>query len=381
MNKEKFIGKWVFDYWIESNDTTLLEIMANGIAITSEGTSYKWEPLSNDGIHIFIEGYVDYIGFLRNDQITGEAISDYSMNKWTWKATPWNGPVVTPISKSDVENKRWKVLNSTDEMQDFLVMFGENGSLTTSSFKNENWCITDGKLAFTYANNFINYTEENIDDILKGHAKSKTCIEWDFILEFIEDFVEKSPSPISRSTLNEYKEDKDIILQYLKSNHVEFFYHFTDISNIPKIKQYGGLFSWDYIQKNGLNIPKQGGGELSKRLDKQYRLEDYVRLSFCKYHPMSHVCKTSRGMNLVLLKIKIDVATLKETRFSDRNATQTGHKQGPTFTDLQRVSIAATQKRYVRKDDPDFSFHQAEIMVKRHVPIEYIINIDNPDRI
>ena len=131
MNKEKFIGKWVFDYWIESNDTTLLEIMANGIAITSEGTAYKWEPLSNDGIHIFIEGYVDYIGFLRNDQITGEAISDYTMNKWTWKATPWNGPVVNPISKSDVENKRWKVLNSTDEMQDFLVMFGENGSLTT----------------------------------------------------------------------------------------------------------------------------------------------------------------------------------------------------------------------------------------------------------
>lgn len=377
------IGKWVFDYWAESNETTLLEIRENGTALTSGGTIYKWETLSNKGIHIFIEGYVDYIGFLHDGKITGVATSDYSMNRWTWKATPWNGPVIIPISKSDVENKRWKVINSIDEMQDFLATFGEKGVLTTQSFPNEHWSIKDGKLSFTYANSFINYVGEKIDKKLKGHAKNKTCVEWDFVLEFIEDLRKKSTPTrsIPEHSFDKYKEDKNKILQYLKSNHVVSFYHFTDISNIAKIKEYGGLYSWDYIQKNGLNVPKQGGNELSKSYDKKYGLEDYVRLSFCTDHPMAYVCRKSRDLNLVLLKIKVDVATLKETRFSDRNAAQEGHIEGSSFADLKRVKISATRRHYVRREDPDFPFHQAEVMVKRHVPIEYIINIDNPDKI
>lgn len=45
---------------------------------------------------------------------------------------------------------------------------------------------------------------------------------------------------------------------------------------------------------------------------------------------------------------------------------------------IWRTSILRQlKKKYVRKDDPDFKFLQAEVMVKTFVPIKYIINIDD----
>lgn len=386
IKEQHFLGKWQFNYWIEVNESTILTIKENGVAVTQRGTRYKWEPLSNNGIHIFIDGYVDYIGFLRDGQISGHATSEYSMNEWTWSAIKWQGPIIKPIAKEEIENKIWNIVNHTDELDNFQASFNNNGSLGTTLGHKETWRIKNGELLFTFANGFITYTAKDVDNIIKGKAKNKACFEWDFQLEFVKTLCIKPKllevdNKLTNTTYSQYKEDKDIILKYLKDNNIECFYHFTDISNIPKIKEYGGLYSWDYIHKSGLNVEKQGGDELSKSLDKLHKLEDYVRVSFCQDHPMAYICKIKRNMNLVLLKIKIDVAILKDTRFSDMNATSSVHKQGPTLEDLKRVNIAATRKRYLKREDPDFAHHQAEVMVRRHIPIEYIINIDNPDRI
>lgn len=387
LNEQLFVGVWEFNYWVEFNETTILTIEANGTASTKFGTKYKWEPLNNNGIHIFIEGYVDYIGFLRNGLITGRAISDYSNNEWTWSASQWKGPIIKPIINEDIENKIWKIINHTDELENFDANFHSGGILKTVVSDKETWHIKDGNLLFTYANGFITYIAKNVDNVITGHAKNKACFEWDFQLQYINTLrLESKPTIEAKDTTtlktsSLYKENKEEILKYLKNNNVDYFYHFTDVSNIPNIKKYGGLFSWDYIKKEGLDVAKQGGDEMSKSLDKKYNLEDYVRISFCKDHPMAYICKTKRDMNLVLLKIKIDVATLEDTRFSDINATSNGHKEGPTFEDLKRVDIMATRKSYLKNTDPDFARHQAEVMVKRHIPIEYIINIDNPEKI
>lgn len=87
------------------------------------------------------------------------------------------------------------------------------------------------------------------------------------------------------------------------------------------------------------------------------------------------------GSNLVLLKVKIDVAWFKGTMFSDINAADSRHSHGGDLEDLQKVDFRATQKTYVRKDDEDFKPHQAEVMVKTFIPLDYIINIDNPQSI
>ena len=171
------------------------------------------------------------------------------------------------------------------------------------------------------------------------------------------------------------KPDADEIMRTLRNNNVVCLYHFTPRINIQSIKNHGGLYSWKYCDKYKLNIPEPGGDQLSRALDMRYGLEDYVRLSFCVDHPMAY---RLREKDLVLLKIKIDVAALKDTLFSDINATDTNHHHGKTLQDLQRVDFSAIKRTYVRKDDDDFKTHQAEVLVKTHIPLEYIINLDNP---
>ena len=74
--------------------------------------------------------------------------------------------------------------------------------------------------------------------------------------------------------------------QIIKENNISALYHFTDMSNIDSIKQNGGLFSWQYMENNNISISKPGGDGFSRQLDKRKGLQDYVRLSFTKNHPM-----------------------------------------------------------------------------------------------
>ena len=162
----------------------------------------------------------------------------------------------------------------------------------------------------------------------------------------------------------------------LNQNKITVLYHFTEKANINSIKRYKGLFSWYYCDLNNIAIPFPGGDINSRKLDKRYNLHDFVRLSFCEDHPMQHRLKTE-GKNLVLLKVKVDVAFFENTSFSDINAADSGHNHGNELEDLKRVNFDATRKRFVRKEDPDFKFHQAEILVKTWIPIDYITNIND----
>lgn len=173
------------------------------------------------------------------------------------------------------------------------------------------------------------------------------------------------------------KIDWQQIKEYLDRNGVTHLYHFTDQANIASIKKSGGLYSWKYCLENDIDIPKAGGDSLSRNLDRRYGLEDYVRLSFCCDHPMAHRLK-QKGGDLVLLRIKIDVAWFDGTLFSDMNATDSSHSHGATLADLEKVDISATKERYVSSTSSSFKKHQAEVLVRRFIPLEYIENIDNP---
>lgn len=164
---------------------------------------------------------------------------------------------------------------------------------------------------------------------------------------------------------------------YLTSNGIRYLYHFTDRRNLDSIRRNGGLYSWYYCENHDISIPYPGGGEQSRNLDRWHGLQDYVRLSFCNDHPMAYRLKQD-GYNLVLLRIKIDVALLSETLFSDINAADGAHHHGRTMDDLRRVDLSATQQHYVSSSSPIFKKHQAEILVKTFIPLEYIENIDNP---
>lgn len=178
-------------------------------------------------------------------------------------------------------------------------------------------------------------------------------------------------SKLPKNNFAEYK-------KILDSNGVTCLYHFTDRRNLDSIKQHGGLFSWFYCETNNIHIPFPGGDESSKSLDKSFHLEDYVRLSFCEDHPMSWRLQ-QQGYDLVLLQIKIDAAWIKNTLFSDINAADKNHSHGGELDDLTRIDFSATRQHFLRKDSSLFKKHQAEVLVKTFLPLEYITNLDNPD--
>lgn len=174
------------------------------------------------------------------------------------------------------------------------------------------------------------------------------------------------------------KDESDAILEYLNMKGVRRFYHFTDKKNLNQIKKLGGLYSWYYCKQNGIEIPNAGGNRDSRNFDFRHGLQDYVRLSFCKDHPMAFR-KHNEGSELYLLYIDIEVATFNETLFTDRNAASSSFACGAKLKDLHKVNIDATQRTHVGRDDGEvFSLHQAECMIKTFIPKKYITNIDDP---
>lgn len=184
---------------------------------------------------------------------------------------------------------------------------------------------------------------------------------------------------VTTGIVPEIKKDWIHIKKTLKDNKIDFFYHFTDVSNLDSIMQNGGLYSWYSCEQKNIKIPHPGGSPESRILDSLYGLQDYVRLSFCDDHPMAYR-HIQDGANLVLLKINPEVACLHDTLFSNINATANGHSIGGSMEDLKKIDFCAVKKHYVSRTDPDFSTHQAECMVKSFIPLKYILNINNPQK-
>ena len=166
----------------------------------------------------------------------------------------------------------------------------------------------------------------------------------------------------------------------LENNAIRYFYHFTSEANKDSIERLGGLYSWAEMERQGHSIPCQGGGDLSRALDRRFGLQDYVRLSFCKDHPMAFRLH-KEGYKLLLLKFDalamIEAGLLDNAIFSDMNATDNNHQKDWGIEGLHLIDFKATQRSYVARTDPDFKHHQAEIMIPKCVPYSYILSVEN----
>lgn len=165
----------------------------------------------------------------------------------------------------------------------------------------------------------------------------------------------------------------------LQQNGVIKLYHFTDRANLPSIKKNGGLYSWWKADELGIEVPMPGGIGFGRDLDRRYGLQNYVRVCFTKQHPMLYIAKREgRIINPVILEIKLEVAFLRETRFSNMNATKNGHQQGLTLGDLERIRFdLVLQPNQFDISDAERHLYQAEILVLEKISLEYITNINN----
>lgn len=179
------------------------------------------------------------------------------------------------------------------------------------------------------------------------------------------------------------KTDSKAIGDYLKENNISYFYHFTEEKNLPNIRRYGGLLSQYQCVMQGIPVHTEASSTMIglRERDNQFNLEDYARLSFCTDHPLRDK-RSLQGARLVRLKIKTDIAFLKDTLFSDRDAASE-HHHGPGLEDLKKVDFNATSKVVHFDIDPEDLClkNQAEVLVRSMIPKEYIINLDNPETI
>jgi len=239
--------------------------------------------------------------------------------------------------------------------------------------------------------------KEALDAKLRAEAQERERQEWEksrqkeeeekkerarIYHEELQAKEEAQRKEISRleSLSSTQKEDADDIEDFFKNNGVLYFYHITEASNIPLIKQRKGLYSWSYLESHGMKIPFPGGDTLSRGLDRDKGLEDYVKLSLCKSHPMAYrFHKHSNGQaKLVLLKIKVDVALFESTLFSDINVANKNAKIGDNLHFIENgFDFNAIRLDWCYGDTSELS--QAEVMVKTFIPVKYIVNLDNPE--
>lgn len=175
-----------------------------------------------------------------------------------------------------------------------------------------------------------------------------------------------------KSNIQAYKE-------ILDRHGITKLYHFTDRDNLESIISNGGLYSWADCDAKGITISKPGGGDVSRQLDCRDNLQNYVRLSFVKQHPMMFVAMSDgRISNPVRLDIDPQVVWWEGTLYSDMNATRNGAGVGGDIDDFKTIHFDAVKaKKHFDLDADEQPYFQAEVLVKNHIPLEYITNIGN----
>lgn len=212
-----------------------------------------------------------------------------------------------------------------------------------------------------------------------NYTKGKYCLNWDAVRNILS--IPNNTQDVRRVEHElKYKEDRIRIREYLRENGLKWFYHFTERDKLSSIKREGGLLSYRQCLIRGIIMPTTNDMSKSRDIDAAFNLEDYVRVSFCRYLPKIEERK-KEDKDLVLLRISAEVAELYDTLFTDIEATRQDHKHGPAFEDLQKVDIKSTQKNYCDSSDPDYWQYQSEVMIKGMIPIQFILNIDNPENL
>lgn len=176
-----------------------------------------------------------------------------------------------------------------------------------------------------------------------------------------------------------YKNNYDEFKKLIEQHHITTLYHFTDRENLESIIKKGGLYSWADCEQKGISISKPGGSMDSRNLDRRDNLQNFVRVSFVREHPMMYVAMNDgRISNPVVLEIDPEVIYWQDSLYADRNATKNGALVGSSIDDFSQLHFNSFKaKKHFDLDADEQKFYQAEVLVKNHIPLQFIKNIGN----
>ena len=166
-----------------------------------------------------------------------------------------------------------------------------------------------------------------------------------------------------------------VSVQVLRDHGIKSLFHFTDASNLESIRKCG-LMTWKRLTE--LKIPaRMNSSGLSHNLDASKGLADFVRLSFCKKHPMMYVSlKDKRIATPVVLEIKLEAVSRPGVLFCGINAAAKAAKVSPNPGVIRVDVVKAGSQRDV--DQSLRPFYQGEVLVPEWIP-PHLIRIPNVD--
>ncbi len=221
---------------------------------------------------------------------------------------------------------------------------------------------------------YINYSLINYHDIFNTHRDKIEEAVLNNNKEPKE--IEELPKLISQSKSQPYYRENWLEFQNIIDRYnIKKLYHFTDKSNLASIISNGALFSWSYCDLNNILITVPGGNSLSRELDMNKGVENYVRLSFSYNHPMMYV-PPSRARNCVILEINPEVILFRNSKFADKNATRNDVEIGDSIEYFKKIKFEiATLPNHLNLSAEDKPYYQSEVLVYEKVLAEYILNL------
>ena len=118
-------------------------------------------------------------------------------------------------------------------------------------------------------------------------------------------------------------------------------FHSTDSRNIVGIRQHG-LLPTAALELHGVNAIT-GGDADSLGIDRHKGLDQFVRLSFCRNHPMSHTARERGNIGQVrILTVDPTVLLRDGAKLADRVATANEAEIGIPDEMIPKMDILAT---------------------------------------
>lgn len=301
--------------------------------------------------------------------------------------------------EKDLIGTEWHMKFFDIAIKECDIKFNSNGIVifSDSPKKTDNfWSVIDNIITLKLTNGFATYSGiiENIT--FSGNASNLNGAKW----RFQANLISKEDNLPMKSSLDNQKKvqlpqklnvkSKALSFKIKRTNWTEFnkvltdnnistLYHFTDEANLQSIKKHGALYSWQYCETNNITIPQAGGGELSRSLDRRHGVQNYVRLSFIRNHPMMYLLQTrGRLGNTVVLEIDPVVVFWKDTKFANKNATRNDVNIGSTLDEFKRIRFNIIKRQnHFDLSEEEKPFYQAEVLVFEKIPIEFIENIND----
>lgn len=103
------------------------------------------------------------------------------------------------------------------------------------------------------------------------------------------------------------------------------FYHFTDLRNLPSIRQNGYLRSRKELASKRIQIAAPGGNELSQQLDDACGMDGYVHCSLKTSHPMEEIARREGRVDRVIyLAVNPKILKAPGVKFTDGVSNKKG---------------------------------------------------------